>query len=429
MRIADHHIAALQALGYTETEARFLYIVATHSGYFTLHQFLTFSRVRWGKRCTKFGLKLEGHGHACWREYAGVGRVYHLFSKLRNRRRHAREFVLTRLVLLDFVLENQQHDYLESEQAKVAYFCEQLGLPRQTLPVKAYHGSSRPEPTLRYFVDKYPLFFASDACSSPVVTFSYVDPGYAGIAGFANHLSAYTPLLRSLPRFRFLYIANSAANFKRAEERFSGLIQAPFQADVSTEVLRYFQLRKAWEMKRYGLFSNDEIASLNEGTRRFQGDTFEMLYCDWLTGKITAEAVRRGLTPATPQRGVEFATYLVGENRLPVGREKAVGAEGFTQLLHRENSFASPPRCSELSKTEGDGPRGEESARRGQIRMRRERPHPWTHCAPLKLWGRSRLCHASGHDTFGRALKQNPGNNKETTGRRNAIHQKTTRSR
>jgi len=30
-----------------------------------------------------------------------------------------------------------------------------------------------------------------------VVTFSYEDPGYAGIAGFANHLNAYTPLLRS----------------------------------------------------------------------------------------------------------------------------------------------------------------------------------------------------------------------------------------
>jgi len=33
MRIADRHIAALQALGYTETEARFLYVVAAHSGY------------------------------------------------------------------------------------------------------------------------------------------------------------------------------------------------------------------------------------------------------------------------------------------------------------------------------------------------------------------------------------------------------------
>jgi len=201
MRIADRHIAALQALGYTETEARFVYVVATHSGYFTLHQFLTFSGVQWGKRCTKFGLKLEGHGHACWREYAGVGRVHHLFSKplyaeigkqnLRNRRRHAREFVLARPVLLAFILENQQHDYLETEQAKVAYFCEQLGLPRQTLPVKAYHGSSRTEPTLRYFIDKYPLFFAaSDTSPSPVVTFSYVDPGYAGTLALPTTLAS-----------------------------------------------------------------------------------------------------------------------------------------------------------------------------------------------------------------------------------------------
>ena len=38
----------------------------------------------------------------------------------------------------------------------------------------------------------------ADASSSPVVTFSYVDPGYAGVAGFANHLNVYAPLLRSL---------------------------------------------------------------------------------------------------------------------------------------------------------------------------------------------------------------------------------------
>ena len=137
----------------------------------------------------------------------------------------------------------------------MAYFCEQLGWSKRSLPVKPYLGSCSAEPTLRYFVDKYPLLFdASDASSSPVVTFSYVDPGYAGIAGFADYLNAYTPLLRSLLGFRFLYIANSAANFKRAEERFSALVRAPFQADASTEVLRYFQLRKAWEMKRYGLF-------------------------------------------------------------------------------------------------------------------------------------------------------------------------------
>jgi hypothetical protein len=34
VKIADHHITALQGFGYTETEARFPYVVAPHSGYF-----------------------------------------------------------------------------------------------------------------------------------------------------------------------------------------------------------------------------------------------------------------------------------------------------------------------------------------------------------------------------------------------------------
>lgn len=40
--MADEHIAAIQTLGYTGDEARFLYIVATHAGYFVPHQFISF---------------------------------------------------------------------------------------------------------------------------------------------------------------------------------------------------------------------------------------------------------------------------------------------------------------------------------------------------------------------------------------------------
>ena len=326
MKIADHHIAALQAFGYTEIEARFLYVVATHSGYFVPRQYLALSGASWGYRTDHFLEKLESQGHVYWREYQGAGGVYHLFSKrlyaqidkenLRNRRKHSTEFIKTRLLLLDFIIAHPHHNYLETEQAKVAYFCEQLGLPKRSLPAKAYVGSCSAEPTLRYFVDKYPLFFdASDAAISPVVTFSYVDPGYVGIAGFANHLNAYIPLLRSLPRFRFLYIANSAANFKRAEERFSALVRAPFGADVSTELLRYFRLRKAWEMKRYGLFSNDEIGWLNDATRRFQGERFEGLYTAWLSGNAGDDAVRREFTQVNPAKHVQFATCLVNTSR------------------------------------------------------------------------------------------------------------------
>ena len=345
MRIAEHDIAAIKALGYTEDESRFLYIVATHSGYFLPRQFITFADVEWGKRSAKFAQKVESRGHACWQEYQDTGRVYHLFSKaiygaigkenLRNRRRHSPEFIKTRLVLLDFVIANQQHDYLETEQQKVQYFCEQLGISKKTLPTRAYEGSRGTEPTLRYFVDKFPLFLDSSGhASSPVVTFSFVDPGQASIKGFATHLNAYEELFRQLNEFRFLYITNSSANFARAEGCFSERVMSALSSDISGEILRYFRLRKAWDLKKYALFSNAEIESLNDAAKRFHGERFEGFYSAWSSDRLSAEAIRREFAQTEPHRKIGFATYLVRGESLPISTRKERGEVDFTPALH-----------------------------------------------------------------------------------------------
>jgi hypothetical protein len=283
------NIHAIQSLGYTEDEARFLYIVANHSGYFVPRQFIAFTGASWGKRLQLFTDKLESRGHVTWREYQGMGGVYHLFSKtlyrqidrenLRNRRRHSTEFIRTRLLLLDFVLANQVYDYLETEDDKVRFCCDELAVPKKALPAKAYEGASTPEPTLRYFVDKFPLFLAATiGSSSPVVTFSYVDHGQASIAGFANHLNAYASLFfRHLRSFRFVYIAPFAVHFTRAEQCFSSLVKTPLQAGVSGELERYFRLRAAWDGKQYGTLSSDDIEWLDQANTRFRGSRIERL--------------------------------------------------------------------------------------------------------------------------------------------------------
>ncbi|HEX4002914.1 MAG TPA: hypothetical protein VHX36_09700 [Candidatus Acidoferrales bacterium] len=345
MRIAGHDIAAIKALGYTEDEARFLYIVATHSGYFVPRQFILFANVEWGKRSAKFTHKLESRGHACWQEYQDTGRVYHLFSKtiysaigkenLRNRRRHSPEFIQTRLVLLDFVIANQQHHYLEMEQQKVQYFCEQLGISKKSLPTKAYEGSRGTEPTLRYFVDKYPLFLgSSDLSTSPVITFSFVDPGQASIKAFATHLNAYEELFRQLNAFRFLYISNSPANFVRAEGWFSERVVSALSSDMSGEILRYFRLRKAWDLKKYALFSNAEIESLNDAAKRFHGERFDALYSAWSSDRLSAEAIRREFAQTEPHRNVGFGTFLVRGESFPMSTRKERGEVDFTPALH-----------------------------------------------------------------------------------------------
>jgi hypothetical protein len=353
MNFNDQDIAAIQTLGYTIDEARFLYLVAVHSGYFVPRQFLTFSGAKWGKRSNNFAAKLESRGHVTWREYDRTGGVYHLFSKtlyryigkenLRNRRRHSVEFIRTRLLLLDFVLANLAFNYLETEPEKVAFFCDALGVPRKVLPAKTYEGCPRSEPTLRYFVDKFPLFLdRTESHSSPVVTFSYVDPGQASLAGFANHLHAYLPLLRQLESFSFLYIANSPVHFVLAEQCFVSLIRAPLEADVSSEILRYFQLRNAWELKRYGSLSATDIEWLNEATHRFHGERFEGSYHAWSSGTLTEESLRMEFAQLGPHRSVSFRSYLIAGTRF--GKKSL--AEEREGALHPSSSPDTSPLAS-----------------------------------------------------------------------------------
>ncbi len=227
MNIPQNHVARLMDFGYTEADARFLYIVATHSGYFTLRQYLGFTGAHRGKRSSVFARKLLNNGHAAVRDYMGYGSIYHLFSRtlygqiekgnLRNRRAHSFEFIRTRLVLLDFVLMHLDMQYLESEQDKVDFFCQTLRVGREFLPAKVYEGGPGSRPTIRYFVDKFPVFVAPPLpASPPVVTLSYVDSGSGTMAGFLTHLGAYQPLFAQLASFRFLYISPKDAQCARA---------------------------------------------------------------------------------------------------------------------------------------------------------------------------------------------------------------------
>src|SRR6266567_648035 len=57
------HLAALSDLGYNEQESRFLYLVATHSGYFTLRQFLDYTGTSKGWNVHQFTSKSIRLGH------------------------------------------------------------------------------------------------------------------------------------------------------------------------------------------------------------------------------------------------------------------------------------------------------------------------------------------------------------------------------
>jgi hypothetical protein len=313
MNIPDEYITRLGALGYTRDEARFLYIVATFSGYFVPRQFLQFVDAKPGKRSHHFITKLESRGHVTWREHHGAGGVYHLFSKalyraidkedLRNRRRHSSDFIRTRLVLLDFVLCNQTHHYLETEQDRLTYFCETLALSKSALPFKAFRGPDGSRSTLHYFVDKFPLFVdeLGDPSASPL-TLCYIDGGDTGTVRFAHHLRAYEKLLVSLPRFRLLYVSGSSANFAAAERTFAAFAKRALRDALSADMTHYFTLRQRWDNQQSGSLSDDELERLNDAEARFRGPDIDRLYAAWCSGELT---------------GANLATKLAGTRRVP----------------------------------------------------------------------------------------------------------------
>jgi hypothetical protein len=329
MKMPQQHIERIAALGYTESEARFLYMVAAHSGYFTLRHFNAFAGVHRGKRSMTFAQKLLKHGHATMRDYMGSGSVFHLFSRLIygpiekdnvcNRRRHSFDYIRTRLVQMDFLLENLEHDFLESESEKVSLFCESLAVPKDVLPAKVYEGGARSHPTVHYFVDKFPLFLASPLSGAPpLVTFGFVDSGAGNPWSFVAYLAAYQGLFHQLKSFRLLYIAPRTTGFRRAENRFRSSVKQPLESDVSGELLRYFEIRRKWEKHEYIVPVTEDFEFLNDARRRFHDERFEGLYQGWTEGRITERELRLEFLQLAPERTAFFTTYLVQNERSPL---------------------------------------------------------------------------------------------------------------
>lgn len=355
MNIREQDLTAIQSLGYTPDEARFLYIVATHSGYFQPRQYVASNGLAWGKRVQRLTDKLESRGHVTWREYQDIGGVYHLFSKtlyrqiektdLRNRRRHSTEYIRTRLLLLDFILENPQHQYFESETDKLAYFCSERAIPKDVLPVKRYEAASGAPPTLRYFVDKFPLFLdRSGGLRSPVVSLSYVDPGQASLAGFAHHLQNYARLFSCLGDFAFLYIADSPANFHKAGECFGSLVAGRAGKALVQDMMAYFERRRAWELKQYSQLSAEDVESLQSAKERFASDELDRLYASWSSGEVDGRALRRTLARKYSDVKIEFRTCLVSRRSTEARQARKGEGSGLHPPTSRGTSPVTSPR-------------------------------------------------------------------------------------
>ena len=321
MTLAPAHLEALQVFGYTEEEARFLYIVATHSGYFVARQFLSFTGAHWGKRTTSFWTKLHILRHARIERFPRSGVVYHLFSRrlyrrierenLRNRRAHELEFIQRRLTILDFVLANPEHCYLETEPDKIAFFRDTLGLDTHHFPSRIYLGHPLSSPTMRYFVDKFPMFVPACDSASRAVTFTYIHEGLSTMEDFTHHIKEYLPLFRQLSEFRLLYASRTDACFHKASEIFHSFVKIPLEEDSAEQLLRYFRVQRAWDERQYATLTDADLLFRSQARSRFYGSRFQAFFRAWKKGRVTDDGIRREFGSNSKKRIVTFGTCLL----------------------------------------------------------------------------------------------------------------------
>ena len=317
------YLDELRDFGYNEPEARFLYLAATHSGYFTRHQFLALTHQTKGCLVHRFTTKLLTQHHAQATQYGHKTYVFKLTSRkiydrigkqdLRHHRSHTADFIRKRLLVLDFVLAHPDLRYLESQEEKLKFFHEQLGIPA-SLFLGQTDNTRGLDPSLnRFFKDRFPVFVSARNGSTPgpaLPTFVYCDPAHHGMSWFSGYLNRHQIFLRRLPAFNLIYAAPTRWKLDRASLVFTASFRNAKRPDPE-HLTHYFQIRRLWETRQHASLTRADRDHLRAGDKQYKGEPFESAYQKWFTAGLPEVDLDALFGPSFLRQEIGFGAYLL----------------------------------------------------------------------------------------------------------------------
>lgn len=287
-------IDALKFWGYSEREAAFSYLVATHSGFFLRRQFCEFVDRQRGSIATHFLRKATSHGLIRAMDVDGLHFVYHLCGKSlyrmlgnpdsQNRRVKSSGEILRRLMVLDYVLQHLgAEEFLETEEARHRYFV-QAGADRDAVT----RASSFREPV--------PVSIRHDA-QRQVVRFAFVDEGQRSLSKFDRFLQTHKPLLSALPHAEVAYIARRPQHFQEAEHlfqrRFSNGKQAIAAGPLGVDhLIQWLTVNRKFHIEHRSI-TPAEHRLLQEGDAIYRDPIHVGLIASWNSGAINVDKIRK----------------------------------------------------------------------------------------------------------------------------------------
>ncbi len=148
----EHAVQTIAKRGFTDRQARFLVLVARHSGVCVMRQYSSFAGIVFGQKTRKFFANLVRLGFVSTYDCAhNRGRVYHVRHRAiyeaigepdsRLRRPPGVPRALERLMLLDAILENPESVWMSSSTEKLGYLASR-GISSRRRPASD-HPSGR----------------------------------------------------------------------------------------------------------------------------------------------------------------------------------------------------------------------------------------------------------------------------------------------
>ena len=161
----EHAVQTIAKRGFTDRQARFLVLVARHSGVCVMRQYSSFAGIVFGQKTRMFFAKLVRLGFVSTYDCAhNRGRVYHVRHRAiyeaigepdsRLRRPPGVPRALERLMLLDAILENPESLWMSSSTEKLGYLASR-GISADDAPrLVIRQGDQR---RVRHFPDQLPI--------------------------------------------------------------------------------------------------------------------------------------------------------------------------------------------------------------------------------------------------------------------------------
>jgi hypothetical protein len=276
-------IQTIAKRGFTERQARFLILVARHSGVCVMRQYSTFAGIVFGQKTRKFFANLVRARLVSTYDCAhSRGRVYHVRHRAiyeaigepdsRLRRPPSVPRALERLMLLDAILENPESIWMSSSAEKVDYLLSR-GIAVDDAPHMVIRQGERPQ--FRYFPDRLPI--GVHPSGHVVLVYLHSDPMRDE---FRDFLQRHATLLEKLPSWTIRIVV--PAHLEGAAQDMLkvawGQLASPLKDPILPELRWYFDHRAG------GLAALSEPAHwrrFERCERAFATDRYTVLYRLW----------------------------------------------------------------------------------------------------------------------------------------------------